>query len=65
VNRLLNLGNTHIEGVQLTGWIQSVRKQKRWTFLVITDGSSSQTVQAVASASDLELTTGLVSLRAH
>jgi asparaginyl-tRNA synthetase len=33
--------------IQVNGWVKSVRKQKRIAFAVISDGSSSQGLQAV------------------
>ena len=33
--------------IQVNGWVKSVRRQKRVAFAVITDGSSSEGLQAV------------------
>lgn len=55
VNKLLDLGNDPKENIELFGWVQSVRKQKKRTFLVITDGSNSGSVQAVATAEEVDI----------
>lgn len=39
--------------VSITGWIKSVRRQKRVSFAVITDGSNTKGLQAVFTDSDM------------
>lgn len=38
---------THASSVRVSGWVKSVRRQKNVAFAVITDGSSSNGLQAV------------------
>ncbi|KAH8093263.1 hypothetical protein BXZ70DRAFT_390000 [Cristinia sonorae] len=45
--RQILASNTHSTPVQVNGWIKSIRKQAKVAFAVVTDGSSSQTLQAV------------------
>jgi hypothetical protein len=49
VNHLLRLGNETKQDVEVNGWVQSIQKQKNCTLMTIGDGSSMETIQAIAS----------------
>jgi hypothetical protein len=58
IRQLLASSNpsTSLGNVQVSGWIKSIRRQKRVAFAVLTDGSSVQGLQAVFSNPDLAKT---------
>lgn len=43
-------GNAASSRVEVHGWVRSLRRQKRVSFLELNDGSSSQTIQVVTSS---------------
>lgn len=61
IRQLLSPGTTaNASPIQVNGWVKSVRRQKRVAFAVITDGSSTEGLQAVFTDVGLanSLTTG-------
>ena len=44
--------NTDAEDISVTGWVKSVRKQKRVAFAAVSDGSTIDSLQAVLKPED-------------
>lgn len=60
IRQLLSSPGT-AKDIQVNGWVKSIRRQKKVSFAVITDGSSAQGLQAVLSDASLSKQFVLVS----
>jgi asparaginyl-tRNA synthetase len=59
IRQLLSSSTKPSSSIQVNGWVKSVRKQKKFSFAVINDGSSAPGLQAVFS--DPSLAKGSIS----